>query len=148
MIAVKPFWERKRLAELDAEEWELLCDGCGRCCLLKLEDPDSGAVCYTGVACRLLDLESVRCTDYPRRSQRVPDCLVLDAATASATHWLPSTCAYRLVAEGKPLPHWHPLVSGDPRTVREAGISVAGRVLSERFVHPEALDDYLIRWVE
>ncbi|MFZ5654569.1 MAG: YcgN family cysteine cluster protein [Pseudomonadota bacterium] len=142
------FWERKRLADLDPAEWESLCDGCGRCCLLKLEDADGGAISYTGVACRLLDLESVRCTDYARRSRRVPDCLVLDAAAVVATPWLPATCAYRLVAEGKPLPDWHPLVSGDPRGARKAGISVAGRVLSERFVHPAALAEHIVRWVE
>lgn len=142
------FWERKSLAELDAEEWELLCDGCGRCCLLKLEDTDSGAVAYTAVACRLLDVERVRCGDYERRRRRVPDCVVLDADTVAATDWLPATCAYRLRAQGLPLPGWHPLVSGNPQSVREAGISVAGRVFSERFVHPEALAEHIVRWVE
>ena len=148
MSGVERFWEHKSLAELDAEEWESLCDGCGRCCLLKLEDADSGVVAYTGVACRLLDVEQGRCSDYQRRRQRVPDCLVLDASTVAATDWLPATCAYRLRAQGRPLPDWHPLVSGDPQTVREAGISVAGRVFSERFVHPEALAEHIVRWVE
>jgi uncharacterized cysteine cluster protein YcgN (CxxCxxCC family) len=145
---VEPFWERKSLAELDAEEWEQLCDGCGRCCLLKLEDTDSGAVAYTSVACRLLDVERVRCSDYERRRRRVPDCVVLDADTVAATDWLPATCAYRLRAQGLPLPDWHPLVSGNPQSVREAGISVAGRVFSERFVHPQALAEHIVRWVE
>jgi len=148
MSVVERFWEHKSLAELDAEEWEQLCDGCGRCCLLKLEDTDSSAVAYTSVACRLLDVEQVRCSDYQHRRQRVPDCVVLDADTVTATDWLPATCAYRLRAQGRPLPDWHPLVSGDPQTVREAGISVAGRVFSERFVHPEALAEHIVRWVE
>lgn len=148
MSVVERFWERKSLAELDAEEWEQLCDGCGRCCLLKLEDTDSGAVAYTGVACRLLDVERVRCSDYERRRLRVPDCVVLDADTVAATDWLPATCAYRLRAQGLPLPDWHPLVSGNPQSVREAGISVAGRVFSERFVHPQALAEHIVRWVE
>lgn len=142
------FWETKSLAELDAEEWERLCDGCGRCCLVKLEDEATGAIAYTGVACRLLDTERIRCTDYGRRRQRVADCVVLDADLAAATPWLPATCAYRLRAEGKPLPDWHPLVSGDPGSVRAAGISIAGRAVSERFVHPAALDEYIVRWVE
>ncbi|GMU46876.1 MAG: YcgN family cysteine cluster protein [Pseudomonadales bacterium] len=142
------FWETKALAELDAEEWERLCDRCGRCCLLKLEDTASGQVAYTAVACKLLDIERVRCTDYARRRQRVADCLALDADLAAAIAWLPATCAYRLRAEGKPLPDWHPLVSGDPRSVRAAGISIAGRVVSERFVHPAALVEHIIRWVE
>jgi len=142
------FWETKALAELDAEEWERLCDRCGRCCLLKLEDAASGQVAYTAVACKLLDIERVRCTDYARRRQRVADCVALDADLAAAIAWLPATCAYRLRAEGKPLPDWHPLVSGDPRSVRAAGISIAGRVVSERFVHPAALVEHIIRWVE
>lgn len=142
------FWETRNLAELDALEWEQLCDGCGRCCLLKLEDEESGAVAYTGVACHLLDIERVRCTDYARRRQKVADCVVLDATQAAALRWLPDTCAYRLVAEGRPLPAWHPLVSGDPRSVREAGMSIAGRVLSERHVHPAELEDHIVRWVE
>lgn len=145
---MEPFWERKTLAELDATEWESLCDGCGRCCLLKLEDADSGEITYTGIACRLLDIRRCRCRDYDHRQQRVPDCLVLDAATAAATSWLPATCAYRLMAAGKPLHDWHPLISGDPGSVHAAGISVRGRVVSEEFVHPDALADHVIRWME
>ena len=142
------FWEDKALADLDADQWEQLCDRCGRCCLLKLEDADSGEVVYTGVSCKLLDIERVRCTDYARRRQRVADCVALDAGLAGTTAWLPATCAYRLRAEGKPLPDWHPLVSGDPGSVHAAGISIAGRAVSERFVHPAALAEHIIRWVE
>ncbi len=148
MSVVDRFWEDKDLTALDADEWELLCDGCGRCCLLKLEDMDTGAIAHTGVACRLLDVQRARCTDYVGRRRRVPDCVELTADTVATTPWLPTTCAYRLRAEGKPLPDWHPLVSGDPCTVVDAGISVAGRVLSERFVHPDALADHIVRWVE
>lgn len=142
------FWESKALAELDAQEWESLCDRCGRCCLLKLEDETTGAIAYTAVACGLLDTERVRCTDYARRRQRVADCVALDAGLATTLRWLPATCAYRLRAEGKRLPDWHPLVSGDPDSVRAAGVSIAGRVLSERFVHPATLAEHIIRWVE
>lgn len=144
---MEPFWERKTLTELDATEWESLCDGCGRCCLLKLEDADSGAIAYTGIACRLLDIRRCRCRDYGHRQQRVSDCQVLNTVVVSATGWLPDTCAYRLMAEGKPLPDWHPLISGDPDSVHAAGISVRDRVVSEEFVHPDALADHVVRWV-
>jgi uncharacterized cysteine cluster protein YcgN (CxxCxxCC family) len=141
------FWEDKTLAELDATEWESLCDGCGRCCLLKLEDADSGEIAYTGIACWLLDIRRCRCRDYQHRERRVPDCQVLNPVTVPATDWLPDTCAYRLVAEGKPLPDWHPLISGDPDSVHAAGISVRDRVVSEEFVHPDARADHIVRWV-
>lgn len=144
---MEPFWERKTLTELDATEWESLCDGCGRCCLLKLEDADSGEIAYTGIACRLLDIRRCRCRDYGHRQQHVSDCQVLNPVVVSATGWLPDTCAYRLMAEGKPLPDWHPLISGDPDSVHAAGISVRDRVVSEEFVHPDALADHVVRWV-
>jgi uncharacterized cysteine cluster protein YcgN (CxxCxxCC family) len=144
---MEPFWERKTLTELDATEWESLCDGCGRCCLLKLEDADSGEIAYTGIACRLLDIRRCRCRDYGHRQQRVSDCQVLNPVVVSATGWLPDTCAYRLMAEGKPLPDWHPLISGDPDSVHAAGISVRDRVVSEEFVHLDALADHVVRWV-
>ena len=141
------FWEDKTLAELDAGEWEALCDGCGRCCLLKLEDADSGEIAYTGIACRLLDIRRCRCRDYQHRERRVPDCQVLNPVNVPATDWLPDTCAYRLVAEGKPLHAWHPLISGDPDSVHTGGISVRDRVVSEEFVHPDARADHIVRWV-
>lgn len=123
-----PFWRRKALSELAAAEWESLCDGCGRCCLVKLEDEDTGAIAYTDVACRLFDAGTCRCKDYENRQKKVPDCVRLKPEEVSSLSWLPPTCAYRLVADGRDLPWWHPLVSGDPRTVQEAGISVRGRV--------------------
>lgn len=139
------FWKRKRLEEMSREEWESLCDGCGKCCLLKVEYEDTGEVLPTSVACRLLDRETCRCTDYPRRKSLVPDCIVLTCEAVASLSWLPSTCAYRLVAEGKDLAWWHPLVSGDPETVHEAGISVRFRTISE----DEAGDDleaYIADW--
>jgi uncharacterized cysteine cluster protein YcgN (CxxCxxCC family) len=131
MTVEKPFWRTKTLLEMTAEEWESLCDGCGRCCLVKLEDEDSGRIHFTDLACKLLDAGTCRCTDYDNRTRRVADCVKLAPDNVGELNWLPKTCAYRLVAAGRPLPWWHPLVSGDPRTVIEAGISVKGKVLSE-----------------
>ncbi len=145
-MSESPFWRRKSLAEMTPEEWESLCDGCGKCCLNKLEDADTGEVAYTDVACRLLDLASCRCTRYAERKRLVPDCLVLVPDKVSRLGWLPSTCAYRLVAEDKELPWWHPLVSGSPRTVHEAGVSVSGRVVSER--RAGDLEDHVVIWPE
>ena len=117
---------------MSGAEWEALCDGCAKCCLVKLEDADTGVIDHTNVACRLLDLGNCRCTNYAARSRLVTDCIVLAADKIEALSWLPSTCAYRLVAEGKDLPWWHPLVSGDPESVHAAGISIRGRAISER----------------
>jgi len=125
-----PFWERP-LDTLDNDEWEALCDGCGQCCLHKLEDAETGAIYPTNVACRLLDLDTARCSDYANRKALVPDCLRLTRKTAGTLSWLPETCAYRLRAAGEPLPEWHYLRSGDRQTVIEAGVSVAGRVIGE-----------------
>ena len=130
MNSKKPFWE-KPLASLDAGEWEALCDGCGRCCLHKAEDADTGAYYATNVACTLLDLQSARCTDYAHRRLRVPDCVTLTKEETGAIRWLPQTCAYRLRAEGKPLPEWHYLVSGERESVHDAGISIRGWTVSE-----------------
>ena len=139
-----PFWKRKRLDQMSRPEWESLCDGCGRCCLIKLEDADTGDIDYTDIACRLLDLGSCRCSDYKNRKHQVPDCVVLTAAKINDLNWMPSTCAYRLIAEGKDLAWWHPLVSGDQATVHLAGISVRNRVVpEERGDDPE---DRVVTW--
>lgn len=138
-----PFWKKKTLQEMTAEEWESLCDGCARCCLYKIEDQDD-QVYYTNVVCRLLDISTCQCTSYPTRHKEMPSCIQLDPQNVTELSWLPSTCAYRLRAEGKELFWWHPLVSGDPQTVRLAGISVQGYAIPELEVDMQELDDYVI----
>jgi len=137
------FWERP-LAELSRPEWEALCDGCGRCCLHKMEDEDTGRIEETNVACRLLDCASATCRDYPNRKSFVPDCLRLTLKIVDNVPWLPSTCAYRRRAEGRPLPDWHYLLSGDREAVVRAGVSVAGRVVSEIDAGP--LEHHVVEW--
>ena len=127
-----PFWKTKTLAEMTDGEWESLCDGCGRCCLVKLEDEDTAKIYFTDVGCRLLDAQSCRCRDYENRSARVHDCVRLTAKNLGELNWLPPTCAYRLLANGGDLYWWHPLVSGDPETVHAANISVRARVSKRR----------------
>lgn len=141
-----PFWQTKTLAQMTHEEWEALCDGCGRCCVQKLEDAETGEVYYTNIACRLLDIQSCRCTAYAQRSQLVPQCLVLTPAQQQRFHLLPETCAYRLLAEGKELAWWHPLVSGNPHTVHVAGISVRGKVVPEQQVPAARWEEHLVSW--
>ncbi|MBM3502333.1 MAG: YcgN family cysteine cluster protein [Alphaproteobacteria bacterium] len=138
-----PFWRRKKLSELSASEWELLCDGCGKCCLVKLGDGARG-VDYTDVACRLLNTHTCRCRDYEARQRLVADCVVLTSRNVRRLNWMPSTCAYRLVAEGKDLYWWHHLISGSKRTIHEAGMSVRGRVISEREAGDPA--ERIVRW--
>lgn len=135
MSTAQPFWERP-LEALNREEWEALCDGCGQCCLHKVEDEDTGAVYHTNVACKLLDLQSARCSDYANRRKFVPDCLRLTPEIAASATWLPESCAYRRRAEGLPLPEWHYLLSGDREAVHAAGASIRGKVVSEVFAGP------------
>jgi uncharacterized cysteine cluster protein YcgN (CxxCxxCC family) len=139
-----PFWKRKRLQDMSAQEWESLCDGCGRCCLHKLRDDESGELSFTNIACRLLDLNTCRCRHYETRHVYVPDCITLTPATVDEIDWLPPSCAYRRLAEGRDLAWWHPLVSGDPKTVHDAGISVSGRAVDERRAGP--LEHYIVDW--
>ena len=142
-----PFWKTKSLAEMSPQEWESLCDGCGRCCLVKLEDEDDGTIYFTDIGCRLLDGETCRCRDYDNRTARVSDCVRLTPDNLDSLNWLPPTCAYRLLGEKRELYWWHPLVSGDPETVRAAGISVAGRVFADEDMLPEsALAEHIVSW--
>jgi len=143
-MPARPFWEEP-LERLDAAEWEALCDGCARCCLIKLEDEESGELHYTNVVCRYLDRERCRCTTYDTRSRTVPDCLDLRVHEPATLTWMPVTCAYRLRAEGRALPPWHPLLSGDPETVHTAGISVRSFAISEEQVaEPDALEEHIV----
>jgi len=141
------FWKEKTLEQMTAAEWESLCDGCARCCLIKLQDADTDEVHYTSLVCNLLDLERCRCTRYPARHQLVPDCIQFTPELAATLSWLPDTCAYRLLAEGLDLPDWHPLVSGRADSVHEAGISVRGRVIPVRMIPEQAHEDHVIDWV-
>jgi len=142
------FWEIKSLDTMNQQEWESLCDGCGLCCLLKIEDIDSGELFYTNVVCEYHDNEHSCCTRYRERSTLVPDCIKVTPDVARTEKWLPDSCAYRLLAEGKPLFDWHPLISGDPDSVRQAGISIRDRVISETFVHSDELPEHLVHWFD
>src|SRR5437016_11719699 len=140
-----PFWKRKSLEDMTNSEWESLCDGCGRCCLVKLEDEDDAARTYfTDVGCRLLDGNTCRCKDYAHRTKKVPDCVRLTPRNVRKIVWLPPTCGYRLVADGRDLYWWHPLVSGDPETVHQAGISVRGTVKASEDDVPEEEHEHRI----
>lgn len=141
-----PFWKRKPLEAMTEAEWESLCDGCGRCCLNKLEDADTGAIAWTDVRCRLLDGTACRCSDYENRQRSVPDCIPVDPSTVRELTWLPPNCGYRLVAEGRDLYWWHHLVSGDRDTVHEAGVSVRGRTVSEEGMDLEAFEAHVVKW--
>lgn len=138
------FWKEKTLTDLSPAEWESLCDGCAKCCIIKFEDEDTGRIYHTNAVCELLDIYHCKCTRYAERSVLVPTCLTLNATLIQELKWMPDTCAYRLLAEGKDLPDWHPLISGDPKTVHQAGISVRGKVVSAKDVEEDDLFDYVI----
>jgi len=141
------YWETKTLSEMTDPEWESLCDGCARCCLHKLEDEDTGEVFYTSVVCRFLDHDNCRCGDYANRNKNVPNCVHLTLKNIDEFHWLPDTCAYRVLSEGKQLADWHPLNSGTKASVKQAGISISGRAIDERHVHPDGYEEHIIHWV-
>jgi uncharacterized cysteine cluster protein YcgN (CxxCxxCC family) len=142
----RKFWQQRSLDqlknELSSAQWESLCDGCARCCLHKVEDDESGAIALTCVSCRLLDAESCRCSDYPNRKERVPECVEIDPRNEQTMASLPQSCAYRRLAQGEPLPDWHPLLTGDADSVHRAGISMRGRVVSEDQVDLALLEEY------
>jgi uncharacterized cysteine cluster protein YcgN (CxxCxxCC family) len=139
-----PFWKTKTMAEMSQSEWESLCDGCGKCCCIRLEDEDNGDIYITDVTCRLFDTHNCRCGDYANRSKLVPDCVTLTPDNVTALNWMPKTCAYRLVANGEDLPKWHHLVSGSEESIHDAGMSVQDAVISEDFVQE---DDHIHRIV-
>ncbi|WP_455203861.1 YcgN family cysteine cluster protein [Kaarinaea lacus] len=144
-MTTAPFWKSKTLQQMSKAEWESLCDGCAKCCLHKIEDIDSGDLYFTNIVCFLLDLDTCRCGDYEHRRELVPDCVnVYEHGDVQSLNYMPSTCAYRLLANGDDLPDWHPLVSGDPESVHRAGQSVRGRV----FVESEDLvvEDHIVEW--
>lgn len=142
----KPFWEAKSLDQMNDEEWESLCDGCGRCCLHKLEDEDTAEVHFTRVACKLLDTQSCRCSNYANRFEHVPDCLTIKPLDDQKLNWLPESCAYRRLSEGRALENWHPLVSKMSESVHMAGISVAHLCISENYVPLDDYFEHVIHW--
>ncbi|MEY2862891.1 MAG: hypothetical protein RLY58_598 [Pseudomonadota bacterium] len=146
--ALRPqFWTQYSLDQLNIAEWEALCDGCGLCCLVKLEDEDTHEVAYTKLACKLLDCKTARCSDYANRKQQVPDCVQLTPDMVGQLHWLPPSCAYKRLDNGQALPRWHPLLTGTPKSVREARKSAAGRCIPETDVHDDDIEDYVVKWV-
>ena len=140
------FWETKTLAQMTTEEWESLCDNCGKCCLNKLEDEDTGEIAFTSVVCDLIDLDTCRCTRYSERCTLVPECIDLKQHDFAEYNWLPTTCAYRLLTDGQPLPDWHPLVSGTVESVKEAGVSISSFAIKESQVTD--LEDHIIEWLQ
>lgn len=143
-MSAQPFWQTKSLREMTREEWESLCDGCALCCLHKLEDEDTGEVYYTEVHCRYMERDACRCSVYESRHIKVENCVWLTPDQVESFVWLPETCAYRLLSEGKPLAQWHPLVSGDPNSVHDAGISIRGKGFSDAEVPEEEWEDHII----
>lgn len=144
MTITDKFWENKNLADLSSQEWEALCDRCGICCLYKIEDEDSGKIYLTNVACRFLDEMTCTCKLYENRKKAMPTCIKLTPENIVDLEWLPDTCAYRLILEGKALPEWHHLISGDPNSVHSAGISVRGKVVAEISINMDNLEDYVV----
>ena len=144
-MAEKPFWQTVKLADMAAAQWEDLCDGCAKCCLVKLQDEDSGEIVFTDIVCNLLDQQSCRCTHYEERTKLVPDCVKLSKDNLDKIDFMPPSCAYRLLHEGKDLPQWHPLVSGRADSVVEAGMSVKGRVIAEMAFDGDS-EDRVVDW--
>jgi len=142
------FWQEKSLEQMSPEEWELLCDGCGKCCLHKLEEESSGEIAYTRVICRYFDENTCRCQVYATRRTKVPDCVILKPGNLKDLPWMPSSCAYRLLYEGKNLPEWHPLQAGNRKAIEDSGNTVSGKVISEEFVHEDGYDEHVVHWVE
>lgn len=141
-----PFWKTKKLDQMTRKEWESLCDGCAKCCIVKFEDEETGALAYTNLHCKLLDGSTCQCSDYRNRKKYVPDCVKLTPESVASVDWLPDSCAYRLVQDGKDLPDWHHLVCGDRERIHEEGHSVRGRTISEEGISEEDQEGYIIDW--
>ena len=148
MTVMKPFWETKTIEEMTIEEWESLCDGCGICCLHKIEDIDTNRIYYTDVACQLLNIEVCQCLDYSNRSKIVSDCLQLTPKAIRENNWLPNSCAYRRLAEGKGLAWWHPLVSGNSNEVKKICSGLFGKVFPEKSIDPTEIEEHIVDWFE
>lgn len=147
-LQLRPFfWKHYSLAEMSTAEWEALCDGCGLCCLVKLEDEETSEISYTKVSCKLLDCKTAQCSDYPNRMTHVPDCIQLTYEKLQSIHWLPSSCAYRRLNEGKKLPPWHYLNTQSRESIVQARKSAAGRCISEDDIDEDDIDEYVVRWV-
>ena len=146
-MAWQPFWVTKTLSEMTADEWESLCDGCGKCCVHKLEDEETDEVFYTNIACRLLSESDCQCKDYRNRLEKVPDCISLSKESVDQFTWLPSSCSYRLVSENKPLPEWHHLITGSKESIHLAGASVKGKTLPEDSIAEEDFEHCIVRWI-
>lgn len=140
------FWKSKELTEMSPQEWESLCDGCGKCCLEKIQWEGTNDIDYTDVACKLLDIETCQCSNYPERDKHVSNCVRLDANNIEGLFWMPKTCAYRLLAEGKDLPYWHPLVTGDKNSIHSVGQSVRDRAIAEKDAGD--LEDHIVYWLD
>ncbi len=147
-MKLQPWWEAVSLADMNDTQWESLCDGCAKCCLVKLEDYDSADIYHTNVTCQLLDTESCRCSDYTGRHKVVDDCIKLDRNNINTLAWLPKSCSYRLLAAGHPLPEWHHLRSGDREMIHRYGASLRGKVVSELEVRDEDIEDHIIKWID
>ncbi|MDG1820023.1 MAG: YcgN family cysteine cluster protein [Porticoccaceae bacterium] len=147
-MKLQPWWEATSLADMTDSQWESLCDGCAKCCLVKLEDYDSAEIYYTNVTCQLLDTETCRCSDYAGRHKIVDDCIKLDRNNINTLSWLPKSCSYRLIADGKPLPDWHHLRTGDAEMIHAYGASLRGRVVSELEVKEDDIEDHIIKWID
>lgn len=140
------FWENKTLSQMSQQEWESLCDGCGKCCLNKIIDDDTEELHFTNVACHLLHTKSCRCKKYEQRFELVKDCVKVSLEDIDQFHWLPASCAYRLLVEEKPLPEWHPLITGSQSAMHKAGCSIRGKIISETAINPDNLEDYIVTW--
>ena len=141
-----PFWRTKALDDMTPDEWESLCDGCGKCCMIRLEDEDTGMIADTNIACKLFDRTQCVCTHYKERCTLVPDCVSLTPENVGSLDWMPMTCAYRLVYEGFDLPPWHHLITGDKESIHEAGMSVRDKTVSETDIDPDDAEDYVVQW--